>query len=218
MPSICFDERKFALPPVSAADEDGLVLIGGRPTPERIVQAYAKGIFPWYNDDSLPLWFSPDPRFVLFPEELHVSRSMSKVLRRGEFVFKLDTAFENVITACATTKRAGQDGTWITSSMQEAYTLLHHQGIAHSAETWTDGELVGGIYGLRLGNVFFGESMFSVCPNASKFAFIRYVQQLKEEGVTLVDCQVHSEHVEALGARLISRSDYLNRLSQAISF
>ena len=218
MPSICFDERKFALPPVSAADEDGLVLIGGRPTPERIAQAYAKGIFPWNNDDSLPLWFSPDPRFVLFPEELHVSRSMSKVLRRGEFVFKLDTAFENVITACATTRREGQDGTWITPSMQEAYTLLHNQGIAHSAETWTDGELVGGIYGLRLGNVFFGESMFSIRPNASKFAFIRYVQQLKEEGVTLVDCQVHSEHVEALGARLISRSDYLNRLSQAISF
>lgn len=214
MPSICFDEERFSFPPVSVADEEGLVLIGGRPTPERVLDAYTKGIFPWYNHDALPLWWSPDPRFVLFPDELHVSDSMKKVLKRGAFVFKTNTAFEEVIAACASVSRNGQEGTWITPGIRSVYTQLHYAGWAHSAEAWLDGKLVGGTYGLRIGNVFFGESMFSTKSNASKFAFIRYVQQLKEEGVTLIDCQVYSEHVETLGARLIAREDYLNYLRE----
>lgn len=212
MPAICFDEERFAFPPLSVADEEGLVLIGGRPTPERVVEAYTKGIFPWYNDDALPLWFSPDPRAVLFPGELHASRSMKKVLRSGKFVFKTNTAFEKVIDACATVEREGQDGTWITRTIIDVYTQLHNKGIAHSAEAWAGNDLVGGVYGLRIGKVFFGESMFSKQPNASKFAFIRYVQLLKEEGVSLIDCQVYSEHVASLGAREIERNEYLRLL------
>lgn len=195
------------------ADEDGLLLIGGKPTPARVLEAYKKGIFPWYSEEELPLWWSPDPRFVLFPPEMHVSRSMNKAIAKNWFEFKIDTAFEEVIAACATVKRNGQKGTWITAGMKAVYTQLFYQGHAHSAEAWKDGKLVGGLYGIRLGNVFFGESMFHKMTDASKFVFITYVNYLQQSGVKLIDCQVHTTHVESLGGRSIWREEYLRHLT-----
>jgi leucyl/phenylalanyl-tRNA---protein transferase len=209
---ICLDEDRFFFPPVDDADEEGLLLIGGKVSPGRVIDAYRKGIFPWYNEEELPLWWSPDPRFVLFPGELHISRSMRKVIARGSFQFRTNTAFEEVIHYCGTVPREGQDGTWLTPEMKEVYTQLHYQGFAHSAETWKGDELVGGMYGIRLGQVFFGESMFSKISNASKFAFIQFVQRASLDGIHLVDCQVYTEHVESLGARLISRTNYIKLL------
>lgn len=213
MPQICFDEERFSFPSVDEADEKGLVLIGGRVTPHRVIEAYKKGIFPWYNDDTLPLWWSPDPRFVLFPHELHVSRSMKKTIAKNEFSFRTNTAFEEVIQLCANLERKEQTGTWITPQMQRVYTQLFYEGHAHSAEAWKNDRLVGGMYGLRIGKVFFGESMFSTESNASKFAFINYVQQLQSEGVALMDCQVYTGHVETLGARLIDRKTFTTLLN-----
>ena len=212
MPVVCFSENQFAFPPLSAASEDGLLLIGGSVTPARVLEAYHKGIFPWYNKDEPPMWWSPDPRFVLFPEELHLSRSMQKTLRKGAFEFRVDTAFEDVIQACATVARKGQQGTWITPEMKAVYTELYHSGWAHSAEAWKDEKLVGGMYGVQIGKVFFGESMFSKETDASKFAFIRFVQQLQKNGVELIDCQVYTTHVESLGARLIPRIYFVHLL------
>lgn len=214
MPVFCFDENRFYLPSPDVADEEGLVLIGGKVTPERIVEAYKKGIFPWYNDDSLPLWWSPDPRFILFPEELHVSRSMKKVLEKNQYEFKINTSFTDVIEKCANVERKEQDGTWITKDIKEAYTDLHYNGIAHCAEAWKENELVGGMYGIRLGEVFFGESMFSTATNASKFAFIKFVQQLQYDGIRLIDCQVYTDHVASLGARLVPRDSFLQLLEK----
>ena len=211
MPIVCFSEKQFRFPPLHQANEEGLLVIGGTVTPERVLEAYPKGIFPWYNDD-IPLWWSPDPRFMLFPAELHISRSMKKVLEKGKFEFRTNTSFQDVITACATVPRNGQEGTWITPEMKEVYFELHRQGFAHSAEAWLDGKLAGGMYGIRLGNVFFGESMFSKATNASKFAFIRFVQQLTLEGIALVDCQVYTTHVESLGARLVPRQTFIELL------
>ena len=216
MPAICLDENEFTFPSVDEADEEGLVLIGGAVTATRIIEAYSKGIFPWYNEDALPLWWSPDPRFVLFPDELHVSRSMKKIINTNKFELRINTSFENVVSYCANTHRNEQAGTWITPGIKQAYTELHFKGIAHSAETWQNNELVGGMYGIRLGNVFFGESMFSKVSNASKFAFISYVQHLQQEGIQLVDCQVYTEHVESLGAKLIPREEYLLLLDRFV--
>ena len=213
---ICFNENNFFFPSVEEADEEGLLVIGGKVTPERVIGAYRKGIFPWYNEEGLPLWWSPDPRFVLFPQELHISRSMQKIISRQTFEFRTDTDFEGVIHQCGTVPREGQDGTWITSGIKDVYTQLYHQGYAHSAEAWKEGELVGGMYGIQLGKVFFGESMFSKVSNASKFAFIKFVQQLKESEVELIDCQVYTKHVESLGARLISRDNYLALLKNHV--
>lgn len=212
MPVVCFSEENFSFPPLAEADGEGLLLIGGRVTPERVLEAYPKGIFPWYNEDEVPLWWSPNPRFVLFPDALHISGSMQKFLRKNSFDFSIDAAFEQVITACATITRDDQDGTWITREMKDVYCALHQKGHAHSVEAWLHGELVGGVYGLVIGNVFFGESMFSKKPNASKFAFIRYVQHLKQQGVSLVDCQVYTPHVESLGATLIPREKFVTLL------
>lgn len=212
MPVVCFSESQFAFPPLSAAGEEGLLLIGGKVTPERVLEAYPKGIFPWYSNGEPPMWWSPDPRFVLFPQELHISRSMQKVIRKAGFEFRINTAFEKVIDNCASVWREGQDGTWITAEMKEVYTNLHRMGWAHSAEAWIDNQLVGGMYGIRIGNVFFGESMFSKTPNASKFAFVQFVQHLEKNGVELIDCQVYTEHVESLGARLIPRIYFLHLL------
>lgn len=212
MPVVCFSEEHFSFPPVSKADDEGLLVIGGKVTPDRVLEAYPKGIFPWYSEDEIPLWWSPDPRFVLFPKELHCSRSMQKLLRKSDFEFRTNSAFEAVIDACASSVRPGQEGTWITAAIREAYTDLHRRGFAHSAETWYEGALVGGVYGVRLGRVFFGESMFSHKTNASKFAFLHYVRQLEQEGVRLVDCQVYTPHVESLGARSIERTDFLQLL------
>ena len=214
MPAVCFSEENFAFPPLHAADEEGLLLIGGRVTPQRVLEAYPKGIFPWYNEDEVPLWWSPDPRFVLFPQELHISRSMQKLLRKEHFHFQFNTAFEEVITACATTPREGQQGTWITSEMRAVYIDLYHKGFALSAEAWLGEELAGGMYGILIGGVFFGESMFSHYTNASKFAFIHCVQQLAQKGVQLIDCQVYTPHVEHFGARLIPRNDFITLLAR----
>lgn len=214
MPVVCFSEKTFYFPPLSKADADGLLIVGGAVTPGRVLEAYPKGIFPWYNEDEPPMWWSPDPRFVLFPGEMHVSRSMQKVLHKDWFTFRLDTAFESVIDACATVPRAGQDGTWITPEMKTVYTELFRRGAAHSAEAWHEEKLVGGMYGVRIGNVFFGESMFSRESNASKYAFIKMVQHLEADGVQLLDCQVYTPHVATLGAKLISRDYFVYLLQQ----
>lgn len=206
--------KELFFPPLTMADEDGLLAIGGDLGTERLLLAYRSGIFPWYNEDEPICWWSPDPRFVLYPAELKVSSSMKTVLQNGKFRFTINRAFTQVIQNCKTISRKGQDGTWISPAMQNAYTRLHELGYAHSAETWLDacpddpvgrGELVGGLYGIRLGNIFFGESMFSLSTNASKFAFINYVQQLQRENVQLIDCQLHTAHLESLGARMIPR-------------
>ena len=216
MPYINLDESRFSFPPLDEADEEGLLLIGGKVTSERVLEAYCKGIFPWYNEDDLPLWWSPNPRFVLFPQELHVSRSMKKVLAKKPFEFKMDTAFEEVISRCAIIQRKDQYGTWITRDIANVYTDLYYKGYAHSAEAWMKDKLIGGMYGIRIGKVFFGESMFSSVPNASKFAFINFVLYLKQQGVELIDCQVYTEHVESLGGRLIPRDHFLALLQSLI--
>lgn len=204
------DDRLW-FPPVEDALEDGLLALGGNLSTERILLAYHSGIFPWYNED-LPMWWSPDPRFVLFPSELKVSKSMKQVFKSGSVEFKVNTAFGQVIANCRSKERPGQDGTWITDDVQYAYTELHRLGYAHSAEAWQNGRLVGGLYGVRLGKVFFGESMFSHVSNASKFAFISYVAQLQAEGTELIDCQVYTRHLESLGSRMIPRADFIARL------
>ena len=197
--------KEFFFPPVTTADEDGLLAIGGDLSTERLLLAYHSGIFPWYNVDEPICWWSPDPRFVLYPNELIISSSMKTVLQNGKFCFTINRAFTQVIQNCKMVSRKGQEGTWISPAMQKAYTDLHQLGNTHSAEAWLDGKLVGGLYGIRLGKIFFGESMFSLKTNASKFAFINYVQQLQKENVQLVDCQLHTGHLESLGARMISR-------------
>jgi len=206
----------LSFPDVSHADDDGLLAVGGDLSIKRLLLAYSKGIFPWYNDDEPPMWWCPDPRFVLFPEELNVSKSMKQLFRKKIFEFRTDSNFAGVITHCKNTKRPGQDGTWISHDIQNAYVKLHEVGYAHSAETWKEGKLVGGLYGIRLGNIFFGESMFSHETNASKFAFIHYVHQLANEGVVLIDCQVYTQHLESLGARMILRNDFMKILSENI--
>lgn len=199
-------------PPVNLADPDGLLAIGGDLHPERVLHAYRHGIFPWFSDGQPILWWSPDPRMVLFSGELHVSRSMQKVLDKGPYTYRFNTAFEPVIRHCAEVPREGQDGTWITPQMINTYSDLHRRGFAQSAECWLGDELVGGLYGIRLPRMFCGESMFSLRPNASKFAFIHLVRQLQSEGVELIDAQVHTPHLESLGARLIPRSEFLGWL------
>jgi len=197
--------QELVFPPVSMADEEGLLAIGGDLGTERLLLAYSSGIFPWYNEDEPICWWSPDPRFVLYPGELKISSSMKTVLQNGKYRFTINRAFTQVIQNCKAVTRKGQDGTWISPAMQQAYTTLHQLGYAHSAETWLDGKLVGGLYGIRMGTLFFGESMFSLQSNASKFAFIKYVQQLQREGVQLIDCQLHTSHLESLGAKMIPR-------------
>jgi leucyl/phenylalanyl-tRNA---protein transferase len=206
-------DKKHVFPPVELAESDGLLAMGGDLDPERLKGAYKKGIFPWY-DGQIILWWSPDPRFVLFPEKLYVSKSMKHILKSNQFEFSANRNFKQVIHHCRNINRDGQNGTWITDDMEIAYTQLHQMGIAHSAEAWCNGELAGGLYGVRLGNIFCGESMFSLYPNASKFAFIRLVQLLQEEGVQLIDCQVYTSHLESLGAEMISRNQYLDFINR----
>jgi leucyl/phenylalanyl-tRNA--protein transferase len=209
-------DNNLWFPPVKEALPDGLLAIGGDLSIERLLLAYRKGIFPWFDGD-IPMWWSPDPRFVLFPSELKISKSMKVLLKRNVFDFTVNKAFAEVIRACKEKARAGQDGTWITDDVEAAYIQLHKRGFAHSAEAWLDGELVGGLYGIRMGNLFFGESMFSHASNSSKYAFIKFIQQLIKEGVQLIDCQVYTEHLESLGARMIERGEfmqYINGLSK----
>ena len=195
-------------PPVSDALDDGLLAVGGDLSVERLLLAYHNGIFPWFNEDEPPMWWSPDPRFVLFPDELKVSKSMKQVLRRGDFEFRVNTAFEQVITNCRNVYREGQGGTWIGDDVVAANIEMHKAGHAFSAEAWQHGVLVGGLYGLWMENAFFGESMFAHKSNASKFAFINWVGLLQKRGVQLIDCQVYTEHLESLGARMIDRESF----------
>ena len=211
--SLSILNQELLFPPVQSAEPDGLLAIGGDLSMERLLLAYRNGIFPWYEGQHI-LWWCPDPRFVLFPEELKESKSMRQLLRRNAFDFKVDTAFREVIANCKTITRRDQGGTWITDEVKEAYSRLHEAGYAHSAETWLNGELVGGLYGIRMGKVFFGESMFSKASNASKYAFISYVRQLQSEGVELIDCQVYTEHLESLGARMIGREEFIRQLDR----
>lgn len=204
---------KLVFPPVEHADEEGLLAIGGDLSEERLLLAYRKGIFPWY-DGPIPLWWHPDPRFVLFPEELIISKSMRQLIRRQIFTITRNKAFASVIAQCKTVPRKGQDGTWISEEIQRAYTRLHLKGYAQSFEAWQNGQLAGGLYGIKMGNLFFGESMFSKQSNASKAAFIEAVQQLKEEGVVLIDCQVYTQHLHSLGARFITRQAFMEILNK----
>lgn len=206
---IRFLTKALVFPPVENANAEGLLAVGGDLSPERLTLAYREGIFPWFNDDSLILWWSPDPRMVLFPENLKISKSMRKVLRQEQFTVTRNQNFREVVEACASIERPGQDGTWITEAMVEAYCELHRRGIAHSYEVWEGAELVGGLYGVAIGKVFCGESMFSLKSNASKAGFIRFVQDVSEQGFELIDCQVYTEHLESLGAEEIPRESYL---------
>jgi leucyl/phenylalanyl-tRNA--protein transferase len=212
-----FLTEKIWFPPPDVADEDGLLAIGGDLSVERLLLAYQNGIFPWY-DGPLPLWWNPDPRLVLFPEKLKISKSMQQVMRKEIFRFTSNACFKEVIKACGNTPRKGQDGaTWITPELIQSYLELHHRGYARSFESWYDNQLSGGLYGIQIGNVFFGESMFANRTNASKAAFIWAVQQLKKEGITIIDCQVETPHLISLGAELITRNDFLKMLKKGIS-
>jgi leucyl/phenylalanyl-tRNA--protein transferase len=209
-----FINKELVFPPVELAEPDGLLAVGGDLSTERLILAYRSGIFPWYEGEHI-LWWCPDPRFVLFSDELIVSKSMKSVIKKNVFNFTTNHAFTEVITNCKRVARKDQNSTWITDEVRNAYIDLHKKGIAHSAEAWQDGKLVGGLYGVRLGKVFFGESMFSHVSNASKFAFISYVQQLIKEDVKLVDCQVYTEHLESLGARMIARKEFIKLITDA---
>lgn len=202
---------KLEFPSISHASPEGLLAVGGDLSVERLLLAYKSGIFPWFNDDKdLILWWSPNPRFVLFPEQLKVSKSMAQVLRNGGFTITVNKDFETVIAECSKSKRSGQSGTWITNNMINAYTKLHHLGYAKSVEVWQNEQLVGGLYGIDLGNgVFCGESMFAKVSNASKVAFISFIQNTNYR---IIDCQVHTKHLESLGAKEIGREEFLGYL------
>ncbi len=214
MPLFVLD-KELSFPPPHLAEPDGLLAMGGDLSPERLLLAYRNGIFPWYEGEHI-LWWSPDPRFVLFPDELKISKGIKPFLSKNEFEFTINKAFPQVIHQCKKITRPGQEGTWITDEIEKAYCKMHELGFAHSAEVWKDGELAGGLYGIKLGNIFFGESMFSKQSNASRFAFIKYVQQLKAEGIKLVDCQVYTGYLESFGARMISGKEFLKLLSENI--
>jgi leucyl/phenylalanyl-tRNA---protein transferase len=207
--------KKIDFPPVRLAEPDGLLAIGGDLSTERLLLAYRSGIFPWYESEPI-LWWSPDPRFVLFPHELKASKSMQQLIKRNAFEFTINKAFADVISNCKAIARTGQHSTWITEDVKNAYIRLHALGYAHSAEAWLGNELVGGLYGIRMGKVFFGESMFSKASNASKYAFIKYVYALMLEGVKLIDCQIYTEHLESLGARMIERENFIRVLKEYI--
>ena len=205
------DSLSFPALEKALQEPNGLLAAGGDLSPERLIQAYRHGCFPWYQDGQPLLWWSPDPRTVLFPAELHVSRSLAKFLRQGHFQITFDQAFDEVINACAG-PRSYADGTWITSPMQTAYRQLHQRGIAHSVEVWEAGELVGGLYGLAMGRLFFGESMFSHASNTSKAGFVHLVKQLQAWGFALIDCQMPTQHLHNFGARQIPRAEFAVQL------
>lgn len=207
-----FLTEELQFPPVNHANSEGLLAIGGDLSPERLLLAYRSGIFPWFNEDSPILWWSPDPRMVLYPHKIKISKSMRKVLRDGKFRLTKNTCFETVIERCSQIERPGQEGTWITRDMQKAYIELHNRGHAHSYEVWENDRLVGGLYGIDIGDVFCGESMFSTVSNASKFAFIKLAQELKSKKYALIDCQMYTEHLASLGAVRIPRKDFLKRI------
>jgi leucyl/phenylalanyl-tRNA--protein transferase len=203
-------------PPCSEAEPDGLLAIGGDFSPERLLFAYSQGIFPWFEADEDIYWFSPDPRMVLFTEKLKVSPSLARTLKQGRFEIRFDHDFRGVMEQCAKVQRQDEPGTWISDRFIEGYSQLHSMGFAHSAESYIDGRLVGGLYGVALGKAFFGESMFYLEPDASKVAFVSLVERLKQNGVLFIDCQVDTPHLRRFGAEMISRVDYLLMLQTAI--
>jgi leucyl/phenylalanyl-tRNA--protein transferase len=205
-------------PPLQSAlrEPNGLLAVGGDLSPERLLAAYRRGIFPWFSEGDPLLWWSPDPRMVLFPAELKLSRSLVKTLRNSPYEVRFDSAFDQVITGCAA-PRAGASGTWIVDEMQDAYKQLHRLGYAHSAETWIDGELAGGLYGVALGNMFYGESMFTRVRDASKIAFVHLVRHLQARGFGMIDCQMHTRHLASLGAHEIPREEFAARLADLVN-
>jgi leucyl/phenylalanyl-tRNA--protein transferase len=203
-------------PPPELADDEGLLAVGGDLSVDRLVLAYSMGIFPWYSDQYPLLWWSPDPRLVIFPKELKVARSLRQTIKKGIYQVTTDTAFEDVIRNCATISRKGEEGTWITDEMIDAYIRLHKAGYAHSIEAWDGGELAGGLYGIIMGRAFFGESMFAKKSDASKVAFAVFAVKLAEKGFELIDCQVTTEHMKRFGAREISRAEFMKRLKKAL--
>lgn len=214
MPLFALD-KEITFPPVHLAEPDGLLAMGGDLSTERLLLAYRNGIFPWYEGEYI-LWWCPDPRFVLFPDDLKISKNIKALLKKNEFEFTINKAFEEVIRHCKKITRPGQEGTWITDEIEKSFIQLHKLGYAHSAEVWKDGELAGGLYGIKMGNVFFGESMFSKQSNASRYAFVRYVQHLTKEGIQLIDCQVYTEYLESLGAKMILRNHFIQLLDKLI--
>jgi len=205
-------------PPIEEAEDDGLLAVGGDLTKERLIDAYQRGIFPWYEVGQPILWWSPDPRLVLFPNEIKISRSLRKVLRKGRFEIRFDTAFQDVIKSCADVRIMQGNGTWIIPEMQQAYTELYHEGLAHSVESWLDGELVGGLYGISMGECFFGESMFSTINDSSKVALVALTEFSMQVGIKLIDCQVTTPHLLSLGAREIKREFFLQILKKHLEF
>lgn len=214
---VCLLDRGLVFPPSDLAREDGLLAFGGDLSLPRLLLAYRQGIFPWYNPGDPILWWCPDPRLVLEPQALHVSRRLQRGLRQRRFLVTMDQAFDEVIHTCAEVRVFRQEGTWLTPEMIDAYCLLHREGLAHSTEAWKDGELVGGMYGVALGRAFFGESMFHLCPEASKVALVTLVRQLVLWDFDLFDCQVTTPHLLRFGAREIPRDRFLERLSEAVN-
>ena len=204
------DELIF--PPVDSANVEGLLAVGGDLSPERLLLAYQSGIFPWFDNDSIILWWSPDPRMILYPDQIKISKSMKKVIRNDQFRLTKNTCFKEVLEYCSSVPREGQDGTWITDDMKNAYIALHEKGIAKSYEVWEDDTLVGGLYGVDLGDVFCGESMFSLTSNASKFAFIKLAEELQAKDYKVIDCQLHTDHLESMGAQEIPRKEFMKFL------
>ncbi|HEX6914036.1 MAG TPA: leucyl/phenylalanyl-tRNA--protein transferase [Chitinophagaceae bacterium] len=211
MPLYALD-NKIWFPPAAEAMDDGLLAFGGDLSVERLLLAYRNGIFPWF-DGGIPLWWSPDPRCVIYPAEIHVSHSMKQLLKKNTFELKINTDFRKVIENCREVSRKGQPGTWISDEIIESYCRLHELGYAQCAAVYRDGEIIGGLYGIRLQKVFCGESMFSKVSNASKYAFISYARVLAAEGVELIDCQIPNPHLESLGARMIPREEFLGYLT-----
>ncbi len=206
--------KKIYFPPVEEANGEGILALGGDLSSERLLLAYKSGIFPWFNEGEPTVWWSPDPRMVLFLDELVVSKSMKSVLKKNAFSITYNQHFEEVINNCQKIKREGQNGTWISNDMVQAYCNLHEMGIAKSVEVWKNNEIVGGLYGIDLGHIFCGESMFSKVSNASKVGFIHLVNQLKNQKYKLLDCQVHNDHLESLGCREIARQEFMEILKK----
>lgn len=205
----------LVFPHPSLSEEDGLLAIEGDLSTQRLLLAYSNGIFPWFSDDEPILWWSPDPRFVVYPKDIRISHSMKKSLKKNTYRISFDTCFRDVISYCSNIRK--ETGTWITSEMIEAYCKLHELGFAHSVESWFEDKLVGGLYGISIGKCFFGESMFSTMDNASKTAFITLSKVLEEKGFLMIDCQVYTSHLESLGAVNVSRDNFLELLKKGIS-
>lgn len=220
MPIYRLADDCYDFPPAELAEDryDGLLAVGGDYHPQRLLAAYTQGIFPWPVDEGQDItWFSPNPRFVLKARDLHIPKSLAKTLKKNLFDYRVDTAFREVIHACASVPRPGQDGTWITAELENGYCELQRKGFAHSFEAWQEGRLVGGFYGVAIGKCFFGESMFAHVPDASKCAFATFARRMFDAGVPWIDCQVHTEHLARFGAQEISRDEYLVLLREALT-